>query len=207
MEPWIRRGQELLAGGDSESETELIFRDHVAYALLRHGQIERALEFLQPALAVESLSQTSARVKGRILATAGEAFRLTGDQRRAGRYLKEAEQIQLEHRYFGLLADFTYATLAKWERTRRRALQWLGKAVNIQTRNQHHLGHTNSLLLEARLCNSARRAEAARTKILAHRGELPALAECPLLSRVLEHWDTWTGGEKPTDDDTEFWGL
>ena len=205
MEPWIRRGNEQL--GNADSETVVVFRDHVACAMLRNGHIDGAWDILQPALAAESLSHMSARMKARILATAGEALRLAGKQRQAGRYLKEAVQIQLEHRYFGLLADFTYASLAKWEGTRRRALPWVAKAISIQAPNRHHLGHTNSLLLEARLCDSPQRAEAARTKILTHREALPALAECPLLGRILDHWDKWTGREKLTKDDTEYWGL
>jgi tetratricopeptide (TPR) repeat protein len=205
MEPWIRRGLEQL--GNGHSETGDVFRDHVAYTLLRHGRMEQALEVLQPVLTRQSLARICPRMKGRIFSTAGEAWRRLGNRRRASRYLKEAKELQLQHRYFGLLAQFTYASLAKWERTRRMALQWLTKAAVIQTGNRHHLGHANSLLLQARLCRDTQQAESARSKILEYRAALPVLAECTLLGRILEHWDAWTAGENLTEEDDDFWGL
>ncbi len=150
----------------------------------------------------------SARMKARILATAGEALRLTGDQRQAGRYLKEAVQIQLEHRYFGLLADFTYASLAKWERT------W-PPVPAVAGQGHQHPDAATGITSDIRTRSCWKRDSAtARTgwkppeqTILTHREALPALAECPLLGRILEHWEKWVGREKLTDEDDEFWGL
>jgi hypothetical protein len=204
MEPWICRGLASLDSGDVE--TAVAFRDHVACALVRHGQVGRALEMLSPALGPPGTAGLPARVRGSLLATAGEVFRRMGDRRRAGRCLEDAVQIQLADQNSGLLSDVTYASLAKWERSRRRALTWLARAAAIQSDNGHRLGHANSLLLEARLRRGRRRAESARETILSYRTQLPALAECPGLERILRHWDEWVAGAVLPDAD-DFWGL
>lgn len=210
LEPLIQREYERaceLPPNSARFSLGVVFREHAANAVLRCGRLDRALAMLEGLLTPDCLAHAGPRSKGRILATAGEAFRRAGERKRAGCLLKEAAELQLQHRYFGYLGDFTYASLAKWECSRRRALGWLAKALEIQHRNRHWLGHTGSLLLESRLGRDVQRAAENQRSILARRGELPALAECPLLARILQSWSAWTKGDKLNAEEDEFWGL
>jgi hypothetical protein len=187
-----------------EFHSAVVFREHAAHTLLRSGQPERALSMLEDLLA--GLPAAYFRIQARIQATAGEACRRLGLRRRAGRLLKQAAAKQLEHRQFGHLADSTYAWLAMWERSRRPALSWIEKAAAIQVQNRNAVGHARSLLLESRIGGDPQRAAETKAAITASREGLPALAQCPLLSRILENWDAWTSGEE-LEGEGDFWGL
>ncbi len=132
MIPWIDHGHARLEDHDNSPETVAVFRDHVANALLRNGELDRALAIIQPAFRQPLLARVTPQTKGRVLATAGEAFRLAGDRREAGRRLKQAAKLQLRCAQFGFLADFTYPSLAKWERKRDRASTGLPRPVRFK---------------------------------------------------------------------------
>jgi hypothetical protein len=43
--------------------------------------------------------------------------------------------------------------------------------------------------------------------VLRLRDELPALAACPLLTKILDNWRDWARGNTPDEHGDRFWGL
>jgi hypothetical protein len=46
-----------------------------------------------------------------------------------------------------------------------------------------------------------------RRQVIACRDQRTALARCPLLAKILDHWDQWVGGEMLADETDFFWRL
>ena len=67
------------------------------------------------------------------------------------------------------------------------------------------VAHTAALLLETRL--RGRAADENRVQVVHYRDRLPALAQCQLLSRILDNWEAWTSGAATEHDTDRFWGL
>jgi hypothetical protein len=168
--------------------------------------LNEAKRLIDQLLPEEMHTRAGLHIRGRVLATAGEIARALGDLRGSGRLLRGAVRHQLQHRHEGYLGRLTYPYLAKRERTRRRAQQWLNKAAEIQLRNGHKLGHALTLLLQVR-CGTEGDAGTLRQQVELYQQEVPALRDCPLLGRILEHWDAWRGGELLAGQGDSFWGL
>ncbi|MCO6456010.1 MAG: proteasome accessory factor PafA2 family protein [Pirellulaceae bacterium] len=207
-EPWIALGQQTI-GADPAARTRGVsdvFLEHLAYIRLRQGNLAEARSLADELRTPERMATAAEHIKGRILATAGETYRILGQRRLADQLLRAAAEHQVARQQEGYLGDMTYPFLAKLQPTRRRAQQWLSKAGDIQRRNNHSLGHALTLLLEAR-CGTAGSAAEHRQQIEVYRRELPALTDCPLLARILEHWTAWTSGDQLADQQDRFWGL
>ena len=210
MEPWIEQGKRLLDAigeGAPEPEDALVFREHVAAVLLRNGRAEEAMDMLEQCRTAGRFRQCTPRVRARLTAALGEAHRLLGNRREAQRLLRTAMRVQRQYNYLGHLAYFTMPAMAKCARVRRAALQWLAKASEIQTQHRDRLGHTTTLLLEARLCRDDSRSAELKQQITAYREQLPALSQCSRLATILDEWNAWTAGELLDGQSDEFWGL
>ena len=104
-------------------------------------------------------------------------------------------------------ADFNLTCRAKIEPDLRTAGHLLRKAKAIQTEYDDRVGLCRTLLLEARLTPRPLVASLRRTAVLRLRDELPALAACPLLTRILDNWRDWARGSQPDEHGDRFWGL
>jgi tetratricopeptide (TPR) repeat protein len=205
MQPWIDRGESYLASRPQEacSSSAFLFREHVAFAWLRNGQPEPARRLLEPAL--ERIEGIEPHVRARVLCCLGEAHRMLGERERAIELLERARAIQVQRGLLGYLADYTYASLAKCESGRERALAWLKMAQEIQTRTDNRVGLAVSLLLEARRCGDPQRAAAIRTTVIELRPQFPVWQRSRTLATILDRWSDWTTGGEPGCD--EYWGL
>lgn len=209
MQPWIERGQALLARGVSHEDIEdaAAFREHAGLALARHGRTNHALVLLQPALAEPAWQRTSLRLQAQLLAALGETYRRKGLVIEARSALERAQRIQLEHTWLGQLAYSTWPSLAKLEADPADGLVWLARARPLQQRGQDRVGLATTLLLESRLANGAREMEDNKNQVLELRNALPALRQCPVLTRILDHWDAWTAPDDLDRQREDFWGL
>jgi hypothetical protein len=61
--------------------------------------------------------------------------------------------------------------------------------------------------LEARLAGNDASVEVHKTQVLALQDELPVLCQCPLLARIIEHWDAWIHPAPADRENEDFWGL
>jgi hypothetical protein len=208
--PWLTAGQQLLATfnqpaqepGDAQA-----FREHLAWWHLSQGRAEEARAVLQAALEPARMDRTYPRIKARILGLMGEVYRVLDCRFRAGRMLRAAERLQVEHEYHGDLADLTLAYQAKWCRRLSNALGFLRRAKETQVRLADRPGLVRSLLLEARLAGPGHVADANRAQIDSLVVQLPALAQCGRLRTVLENWTCWTAGDQLPQVSNSFWGI
>ncbi len=210
MRPWIDWGQAMLqAGGPAVADIEqmAIFREHAAIALTRHGQTDEALLVLSPALEAPVRESTSFGVQAQLLATLGETYRRQGHTNVAREVLHEAMSIQIARNETGNLVCYTWPSLAKSEEDPVEGRRWLERAKAMQQRHHDRLALAATLLLEARLAGHGPVAEQNKTHVLALQDELSALRQCPLMARIIEHWDTWTQHEPADCENEDFWGL
>ena len=115
--------------------------------------------------------------------------------------------MQQENGCRGDQSDFTFASLAKWERRCQPALNWIQRAKQAQSLAHNRMGLVRSLLLESRLRGDRQLAAESRAVVRGIRQQLPALAQCALLTKILANWDGWVGGQTPESEGDDFWGL
>jgi hypothetical protein len=118
-----------------------------------------------------------------------------------------AECILNEHGFSGELADFAWTDMAKLERSRPEALQWLTRAKQVQQELGSPVGLVRSLLIEARRCNDTGLALSRKDEINRLRGILPSLQNCSLLERILSNWDQWISEQSAGSETDTYWGL
>jgi hypothetical protein len=146
------------------------------------------------------------------LAELAEACCLTGDLDRARSELDRSANLQIAHQLEGDLADFSLTRRAKLESRSNvaAARELLRQAKEIQVRLDHRVGEARSWLLEARLVNGEQNGDfrsQAHRRVLEIQSQRPALAQCQLLNRILEHWKEWTTGGMLRDETDYFWHL
>ena len=209
IEPWIERGREFLDRRIDRSDgAALPFLGHAGYTLLRNGRATEALLTLQDACQPGRRECALPGAVARALADLGDAFRAVGHHSEAAALLDEAQELQSEHQLEGDLADFALTYRAKLETNPARGLELLGKAKAIQTRLGNVMGETRSLLLEARLLRNSKIATPLKARLHELRGLRPALSQCKLLAKILDHWDAWTnGGDDPEGGKDPYWWL
>jgi len=209
MEEWIRRGErfvpQMIA---SDPRTAAAFLGYKARHLMRTARPRAALDVLERACEHDLRWLAYPTMLGRILADRGEVNRLLGDRREALYWLREAGRFQKAYHLDADLADSTFLYRAKLEPSFSLALRWLTRALSIQTRSGNRVGEARSLLLQARLSSDMRLGTQIHQRILQLHEQLPALAQCALLSKVLARWAEWTSGELTRDaNGDEFWGV
>jgi hypothetical protein len=210
MTPWIDWGRAVLQGGGpavADIEQIAVFREHAAVALTRHGRMDEALLLLSPALDAPVRESTSFGVQAQLLATLGETYRRQGHRNAAREVLQEAMNIQIARNDTGNLVCYTWPSLAKCEEDPAEGRRWLERAKTMQERHHDHLALTATLLLEARLAGNDASVEVHKTQVLALQDELPVLCQCPLLARIIEHWDAWIHPAPADRENEDFWGL
>ena len=209
MQPWIERGRMILRADDGADDVEqaAVFREHVAVAFARNGRTDEAMALLAPALAEPARGRTSLRLQAQLLATLGETCRRRGQAAEARRALHGAMHIQVDHDYVGDLSYCTWLSLAKSEDRPVDGIRWLERALALQRQNRDRVGLAAALLLEARLSDNGALADDNRNQVLAIRNQLPALRRCPVLSRIVDHWDAWINGDQIDREREDFWGL
>jgi len=202
MEAWIQRGLNVCSRLELLPET---FKEHWGNYLLAIGNATEAERVLDSA--VRSV-RGDHRLLSRTLAPLADAKRILGNRAEARELLEAARRMQTRLRLETDLADFTLPNQAKLignaEPDSARAC--LKEAKKIQERLGDRLGLARTLLLEARLGNggvAARR----RNAVLDLQRELPALAECRLLARILARWEAWTSDPGAAEHQDVFWGL
>lgn len=205
---WIDRGRRLLAdNGYSRTGDAVLFREYWAHYLMAEGQADQARDLLTRAYRDERNDEADPRILARLLCGWAEANRRLGNSQRALLQLRRAEHIQLAGEFRGDWADFNLTCRAKIEPDLRAAGHLLRKAKSIQTEYDDRVGLCRTLLLEARLTTRPLVASLRRTSVLRLRDELPALAACPLLTKILDNWRDWARGNTPDEHGDRFWGL
>ena len=209
MAHWVQRGLQRLADTQNpnpEAVTALV--EHRGYLLLTEGRLAEACEVLEEICRPERQTARPLRLLCRGRATLGEVYRRLGDQCRAEWLLEEASAHQTTHHYEGELADTSLTCLAKLQADRSRARSLLAEARRIQTSLANRQGEARTVLLEARLCDDPAEIVAACDRIRELKEQVPSLSVCPLLARVLAHWDQWAGGDLLPDASGDvFWGV
>jgi proteasome accessory factor A len=206
---WINRGRLLLASApDTMRANAGAFLGHVAYAANRAGHPQEALDAVRDALRPDRWTMTGQRCQARLLAERGEAYRLLGQPRVARHWLLEARRLQWRGNRKGELADFTLTYRAKLEPDRRRALPWLLRAKKIQLAHRNIMGQARTAVLRARWGDSPACIRELNQIVRDFRELRPALAQCGLLTKILDRWDEWSSGQLTPDEHGDiFWGV
>ena len=209
MAAWLRRGEDRLARGPSETlETVTAFQDHQAYGLLTEGHPRKAIKLLKPVCQAFEREGQNARILSRAQVTLAEAYRRTGGVVRAQALLNGAMAAQAEHHFRGDLSDLTLPCLAKLQADPERARSILADARSIQRELGNLVGEARTLLLEARLAAGVAQAAAAKERVLELQRHVPLLQECWLVRKILDRWDAWAGGQRAADESGDlFWRL
>jgi hypothetical protein len=209
IEPWIRRGREFLSPSpDGSDGAALPFLGHWGYYQLRRGQPYDALRTLHDACQPVRRESAISEAVARVLSDHADACRALGQLSEAADLLDEAQAMQEEHQNEGDLADFALTYRAKLETNPTRALEWLGRAKAIQTRLGNLMGEARTLLLEARLLGNPGSTAPHKARLHELRGMRPALSQCKLLGKILDHWGVWAnGGADPDGGRDAYWWL
>jgi hypothetical protein len=69
------------------------------------------------------------------------------------------------------------------------------------------MGEARTLLLEARLADDTRLTGPLRHRLLELKEQVPALSQCRVLAKVLDHWDQWVGNLAPDETGDLFWRV
>lgn len=205
---WVDRGRRLLAdNGYSRTGDAVLFREYWAHWLMSEGQYEQARDLLTRAYRDERNDEADPRILARLLCGWAEANRRMGNTQRALLQLRRAEHIQIAGEFRGDWADFNLTCRAKIEPDARAAGHLLRRAKAIQTEYDDRVALCRTLLLEARQTTRSLVSSLRRTSVLRLRDELPALAACPLLTKILDNWRDWARGNGPDEHGDKYWGL
>lgn len=209
MEEWIQKGLALLSSTPYAEAIHRLpgwFQEHWGCFLLSRGHTGQAEQLLESARR-EMVSQ--ARQRFRTEAVLANAKRILGKTEEAARLLDHARKAQESEQYDGDLADFTLPNLAKLQGISDpdAATRSLARAKHIQVESGNRLGLARTFLLEARFQGEGKASCRCWQGLLELRANLPALAECKLLARVLERWDSWTGDPAAAEHGDVFWGV
>jgi hypothetical protein len=205
---WVERGRQIIAeNSQSRAGDAVLFHEYWAHWLMAEGQAEQARELLATSYNDERDDEADPRILARLLCGWAEANRRLGDNQRALVQLRRAERIQLSGQFRGDWACFNLTCRAKIESDARAAAQLLKKAKGIQVEYEDRMGLARTLLLEARLTSRSLVASLRRTSVQRLRDELPALAACPLCTKILDHWRDWARGHEPDEHGDKFWGM
>ena len=209
IEAWIRRGREFLSPRpDGADGAALPFLGHWGYFLLRTGQPYDALRILHDACQPIRRESAIPAAIARALADYADACRAVGQHIEAAALFDEAQRLQTENQLDGDLADFALTYRAKLETNSARALELLGQAKTIQTRLGNVMGETRTLLLEARLLRNPAITAPHKAHLHELRAMRPALSQCKLLAKILDHWGVWiNGGADPDGGGDVYWWL
>jgi hypothetical protein len=152
-----------------------------------------------------NLSDT--RIVSRAMATLGEVHRRLGNREEAAHMLERAMREQAVHEFLGDQAGLSWTCLAKLQAGSESAGQFLARAKAAQLDLRDRVGEARTLLLEARLADDADSIEHVKRRILDLKDLVPALSQCRLLARVLDHWNQWVGNLEPDETGDIFWGV
>ncbi len=143
-----------------------------------------------------------------MMVTLAEACRRLGDHTGAMQLATTAEMRQVEHGFEGDRVDFSQPCLAKMQKDPTRARSILQEALAVQTDWNNRMGLARTLLLLARFSGDDADLPAVKRRILKLKRDLPGLAQCKLLAKILRRWKTWTQGELLPDESGDlFWGV
>jgi hypothetical protein len=207
--PWIRRAEALLAEADPADPVDLLaLRAHQGRALTCQGEWSAAKTALLESVGEAPRANTHPPLLARNLGDLADLLRLLGEHEAAQASLTEAGQLQQRGGFLGDYADFTLLTRAKLAVAAADARQCLIEAEAIQTRGGSRMGLARTLLLRARLFPADAEVGSTRARLGELRARVPALASCPLLGKILAHWETWTSGSSTAAQEKDyFWGV
>ena len=217
MRQWCERGRAMLAqeaSPDPDSAT-IILACH-AYQLLCDGRPVEAWNAYHDVPREAWIHSVLPRGHARILTEKADVLRRLGRTSEAASQLDAAEAMQVDNHFDGDLTDLTRTQRAKLAIVAgdlATAESILTEARRIQSELANFIGEARSILLLARLNEKRRRGrrsfvgDAARTRLEQIRTHRPALAECRLLSKILQHWDAWVQGRNVDGEEDFFWGL
>ncbi|MEY2409048.1 MAG: proteasome accessory factor [Verrucomicrobiota bacterium] len=207
MLPWVQQADELLAQSpEPPLSLRLAIPGHKAALLARTGSLAEARGMLVHAFTIGSTHNPQSRVLARNLCDLAELHRRLGDERSAEDCLERAGLIQISNRYEGDFAEFNLPRRARMIAGRAMAKSLLNQARLIQRRLGHRVGMVKTVLLQARLFPSLWHNQRRKRILLAWHRDLPMLRDCPLMNRIMAHWEDWVSGVRGEGDE-DFWGM
>jgi proteasome accessory factor A len=208
LREWLRRCEEILeTQPGQEPLTVFAFKGHKGFILSRDGRLEEARAVLEDALTDQERRQTNARLYARTLGNLADVWRQLDQPRQAELCLEDAERLQQARGFKGDLAEVTLANRAKLFRDPARSLDCLQTSEAIQNETGHGLGLARTILLQARLLPNPASNRLRRRTLIQLAGQVPALAQCPLMKTILRNWTPWTSGAPLEGARDFFWGL
>ena len=210
VEPWIREGDALSGERILRDDSRHFAYDcHRAFILSRSGHLPEARDLFKSSLAEESWSQSHPRFFTRALCDLADIYRRLDEPDQAPPLLDRARTIHNRRDLPGDFAEYYQTALAKCD-----ALQNPGSASQtLHTAHEHLLangsilGQARVIALESRLGPSASQSRARHQRLRVLQQLAPALAQCPLLKKILDLWPTWTSGGMPDGETDFFWNV
>ncbi len=77
----------------------------------------------------------------------------------------------------------------------------------LRLRGETDNARVRLMLLEAHGSSCRHRRRRSIVPVLHVQDRVLDLQSCPLLTKILDHWDAWVAGESLADDADDYWGL
>jgi len=203
-------------GPTGPSDTASLMGHH-AYRLLWEGSLEEAVAAYDEALHGDRVPFLHGRYHARLLTEKAEALRRLNRCDETSALLAQARRIQTAGRYHGDAVDLTKpqeAKVAVHEHRCAEAAALLAAATDRQAGAGSAVARTRNRLLMVRIGHIDQQSQRLaapcddiRRQVIACRDQRTALAQCPLLAKILDHWDQWIDGEMLDDETDFFWRL
>ena len=205
---WIQIGEADLQTGTNHIMTdEISFHTSRAAWWLTQGRSQEVVDDLDELRRSETFSHAESRQCARMLCTLGEAQRRLGNRTLSGRCFRRADRLYESAGAEGERAELALTGLAKLQQRPGDALRQLAQIRELQLVLRHNVGLVRTMLLEVRRGIDATIAQTYRLQVTQYRDRLPALAACCVLTRILDNWELWQGGQTPPEMQDDYWGL
>ena len=204
IDPWLERAHALI--GTQAHALRGALLDHEGFTALRRGEVEKAHTLLSRACADADIRHEP-RSHGRALADLADACRAAGRIDEARQHLDAAERILLECGDEGERLDSVCLVRAKIAaHSPATAQAILDPAIAALHERGAKPAEARARLLRARITRSSSRD---RSDALDLCLAAPSLHQCPLMLKIIIHWQPWIAGAPPPDghSDAEFWGV
>lgn len=204
----VRQGDELIARNPTAaSPSHFAFLGHKAALLRNDGRLAEARAVLEQAHAMALPINPVSRVLARNLCDLADVHRRLNEPVCAAACLHQARQIQESNGFLGDFAEFNLTARARLiAHVRTEAKMLLNQSRLALRRSGHRPGMARTMFLQARLFPSLWHNQRRKRLLLSLQRDIPALRDCPLATRILNHWDQWVGGHCEPGEDF-FWSV
>jgi len=208
--PWMEEAERLLRDHPREDPScRFTYHCHKGHMLGRQSRHEEAIALLEETVSDDQWTLSHPRFFARALCDMAEQHRLLNRTECIEPLLQRVMEIHAIHDLPGDFAEYYQVTSAKCSAAQNAgsARQTLLAARDQLLSTGSPVGQARVIALEARLAGANGRAVERRDHLLRLQGHVPGLNRCPLLRRLLEHWDEWTGGAMLEGEKDPFWNV